>query len=134
MQEARIKTIAMPSDKRNNESNISAGWIMKQLDLAAGVAVKEFTQNRSVTIAMDEIHFKKPILVGDYVLCYADIAKVGKSSMDIALRVDVKRLSDDGFCEIKDLVSAKATFVSLDKHGKKIILSEELKNTLALQQ
>ncbi|WP_169711640.1 hypothetical protein [Campylobacter avium] len=31
MQEARIKTIAMPSDKRNNESNISAGWIMKQL-------------------------------------------------------------------------------------------------------
>ncbi|WP_297192986.1 hotdog domain-containing protein [uncultured Campylobacter sp.] len=133
MKDAQIKIIAMPSDKIGDKSVMSSGWITKIFDLAAGVVVKELTQNRSVTIAMDKIHFKKPILVGDYVLCYADIVKLGKSSIEIDMRIDVKRLCDEGFCELKDLASAKAIFVSLDKNGKKIILSEELKKKLHKQ-
>ncbi len=130
MQDAKIKIIAMPKDKSGDAFVMSAGWIAKIFDLAAGVAVKEFTHNRSVTVAVDNINFKKPILVGDYVLCYADIVKLGKSSMEIDMQIDVKRLCDEGFCEIKDLASAKATFVSIDKNGKKLILSDELKKSL----
>ncbi|NDJ26612.1 acyl-CoA thioesterase [Campylobacter sp. MIT 12-8780] len=122
MQEALIKTIAMPSDI-DKEGKISAGWVSKQLDLAAGVAVKELTGQRSVTIAMNNIHFKEPILVGDYVLCFARITKLGKSSIKIQLHIDLKRLDTQGFSLKKEVISAEATFVSLDKNGKKIDLS-----------
>lgn len=123
MQEALIKTIAMPSDI-DKEGKISAAFILAQLDLAAGIAVKELTGNRSVTIAMDKIHYKKPILLGDYVLCFAKITKLGKSSISLKLHIDVKRLDEKGFSLIKDVISAEATFVSLDKEGKKISLEK----------
>lgn len=123
MQEAQIKTIAMPSDI-DKEGKISAAFILAQLDLAAGIAVKELTGNRSVTIAMDKIHYKKPILLGDYVLCFAKITKLGKSSISLKLHIDVKRLDEKGFSLIKDVISAEATFVSLDKEGKKISLEK----------
>lgn len=129
MQEALIKTIAMPSDI-DKEGKISAAFILSQLDLAAGVAVKELTGNRSVTIAMDKIHYKKPILLGDYVLCFAKITKLGKSSISLKLHIDVKRLDEKGFSLIKDVISAEATFVSLDKEGRKISLEKySLKET-----
>lgn len=129
MQEAQIKTIAMPSDI-DKEGKISAAFILAQLDLAAGVAVKELTGNRSVTIAMDKIHYKKPILLGDYVLCFAKITKLGKSSISLQLHIDVKRLDEKGFSLIKDVISAEATFVSLDKEGRKISLEKcSLKKT-----
>lgn len=129
MQEAQIKTIAMPSDI-DKEGKISAAFILAQLDLAAGVAVKELTGNRSVTIAMDKIHYKKPILLGDYVLCFAKITKLGKSSISLQLHIDVKRLDEKGFSLIKDVISAEATFVSLDKEGRKISLEKySLKET-----
>lgn len=122
MQDALIKTIAMPSDV-DKDGQISTGFILRQLDLAAGVAVKELTGKRSVTIAMDSICFKKPILVGDYLLCYATITKLGKSSVSLKLHIDLKRLDEKGFSLHKDFVSAEATFVSLDKNGKKVDLS-----------
>ena len=123
MKDAAIKTIAMPSDL-DKEGKISPSFILCQLDLAAGVAVKELTGQRSVTIAMDKICFKEPILVGDYVLCYAEISKLGKSSIGLNLRIDLKRLDENGFSLRKEVVSAEATFVSLDKDGKKISLDE----------
>lgn len=123
MQEAQIKTIAMPSDI-DKEGKISAAFILTQLDLAAGIAVKELTGNRSVTIAMDKIHYKKPILLGDYVLCFAKITKLGKSSISLKLHIDVKRLDEKGFSLVKELISAEATFVSLDKEGRKISLEK----------
>ena len=119
----------MPSDI-DKEGKISAAFILAQLDLAAGVAVKELTGNRSVTIAMDKIHYKKPILLGDYVLCFAKITKLGKSSISLQLHIDVKRLDEKGFSLIKDVISAEATFVSLDKEGRKISLEKcSLKKT-----
>lgn len=123
MQEALIKTIAMPSNV-DKEGKISTGFILNQLDLAAGVAVKELTGQRSVTIAMDKICFKKPILVGDYLLCFAKITKLGKSSIWLKLHIDIKRLDEKGFSLIKDVITAEATFVSLDKEGKKISLEK----------
>ncbi|TQR57322.1 acyl-CoA thioesterase [Campylobacter troglodytis] len=126
MSEAKIKTIAMPSDL-DKEGRVSAGFVFKQLDLAAGVAVKELTGQRSVTIAMDKICFKEPVLVGDYVLCYAEISKLGKSSIGLSLHIDLKRLDENGFSLRQKAVSAEATFVSLDKNGKKIILDDKLK-------
>lgn len=123
MQEALIKTIAMPRDI-DKEGKISAAFILTQLDLAAGIAVKELTGNRSVTIAMDKIHYKKPILLGDYVLCFAKITKLGKSSISLKLHIDVKRLDEKGFSLVKELISAEATFVSLDKEGRKISLEK----------
>lgn len=123
MKDALIKTIAMPSDV-DKDGKISAGFVLRQLDLAAGVAVKELTGQRSVTIAMDKIHFKEPILVGDYLLCFAKITTLGKTSINLNLRIDAKRLGEKGFLLRKKLVTAQATFVSLDKNGKKVVLDK----------
>lgn len=119
MQDALIKVVAMSSDVDEN-GHLDAGFVFKQLDLAAGIAVKELTGQRSVTIAMDNIHFKEPILVGDYLLCYAKITKLGNTSIQIELHIDIKRLDDKGFSFKEKVVSAQANFVSLDKEGKKI--------------
>lgn len=132
MENALIKLIAMPSDVGKN-GDLTA-FILKQLDLAAGVAVKELTGQRSVTIAMDEIAFKVPILVGDYVLIYAQIVNLGKTSIKISLQIDIKRLTADGFTLKKSLVTATATFVSLDNHGKKVILDEKMREKFKKSQ
>lgn len=126
MHDAQIKIVAMPSDV-DKEGKIQAGWVLKQLDLAAGIAVKELTGQRSVTIAMDKVCFKEPILVGDYILCYASVMKTGKTSIRIQLQIDLKRLTENGFEEKKEVVSAEAVFVSLDKQGNKICMSDFLK-------
>lgn len=125
MENALIKLIAMPDDVGKN-GDLTA-FVLKQLDLAAGVAVKELTGSRSVTIAMDKIAFKAPILVGDYVLVNAQITHLGTSSINIALEIHAKRLSAKGFVLKKSLVSANATFVSLDKDGKKIKITQKMR-------
>ncbi|TQR34575.1 acyl-CoA thioesterase [Campylobacter sp. MIT 99-7217] len=121
MQCPQVKTIAMACDA-DSYGIMKTGWILSQLDLAAGIAVKEFTQKRSVTVSFDEICFHKPILVGDLILCYANIAKTGRTSISIDLKIDIKRLQKEGFILHEKLVSAKSVFVSLDENGKKIVL------------
>ena len=123
MQSPQVKTIAMACDA-DKYGVLKTGWVLSMLDLAGGIAVKEFTQKRSVTVSFDEVHFKSPILVGDLVLCYANIVKTGKSSISLELSIDVKRLQKEGFILHKNLVSAKSVFVSLDEKGKKVILEK----------
>lgn len=123
---AQIKIIAMP-DRADAQGFVKAGFIMQILDLCAGVLVKELTGKRSVTVSMDEICFKKPILVGDYIFALGRITALGASSIEISLQIALKRLCDEGFVFIDEVCSAKAVFISLDKSGKKIILDEDMR-------
>lgn len=77
----RILT-AMPSDT-NPDGDIFGGWLMSQMDLAAGAVSKRRAGGRTVTVAVEGFKFLAPVKVGDEVVIYADIKKEGRSSMDV---------------------------------------------------
>ena len=77
-----IRVIAMPADT-NPSGDIFGGWLMSQMDLAAGNAAARHSAGRSVTVAVDAMTFDRPVLVGDEVSVYAKIVRTGRSSMTI---------------------------------------------------
>ena len=79
-----IRVVAMPADA-NPYGDIFGGWLMGQMDTAAGLVASRHSGGRAVTIAMDGMTFHRPVFVGDEVSVYAKLAKVGSTSMTIAV-------------------------------------------------
>ena len=75
----RILT-AMPTDA-NPDGDVFGGWLMSQMDLAAGAVTKRRAGGRTVTVAVEGFKFLAPVSVGDEVIIYADITQTGRSSM-----------------------------------------------------
>jgi len=109
-----IRTIAMPADT-NPAGDIFGGWLMAQMDLAAGNTAARIARGRSTTIAVDGMHFLKPVCVGDEVTLFAELESVGRTSMKI--RVEAWRRARDGDKKEK-VTEALFTFVALDQRGR----------------
>ena len=77
-----IRVTAMPADA-NPYGDIFGGWLMAQMDLAAGSIASRHSHGRAVTVAVDAMTFHRPVFVGDEVSVYARLAGVGRSSMKI---------------------------------------------------
>ena len=88
-----IRTIAMPSDT-NPAGDIFGGWLMSQMDLAAGNAAARRARGRCVTVAVDGMVFHTPVHVGDEVSVHADLISTERTSMKF--RVEAWRRSRDG--------------------------------------
>ncbi len=112
--EPAIRTIAMPADT-NPAGDIFGGWLMAQMDLAAGNLAARTSRGRSATIAVEGIKFLSPVFIGDEVSLYADLEAVGRSSMTI--HVEAWRRSRDGDRREK-VTDARFTFVALDNGGQ----------------
>jgi acyl-CoA thioesterase YciA len=109
-----IRTIAMPADT-NPAGDIFGGWLMSQMDLAAGSVASLTSHGRSATIAVEGMKFHRPVKVGDEVSLYAEMVRVGRSSMQI--HVEAWRRERDR--ETGETVTeATFTFVALDETGK----------------
>lgn len=109
-----IRTIAMPADT-NPAGDIFGGWLMAQMDLAAGNTAARVARGRSATIAVDGIQFLKPVYVGDEVTLFAELESVGRTSMKI--KVEAWRRARDGD-ESEKVTEAVFTFVALDQRGR----------------
>jgi acyl-CoA thioesterase YciA len=109
-----IRTIAMPSDT-NPAGDIFGGWLMAQMDLAAGNAAARRARGRCATVAVDAIVFHSPVQVGDEVTVYADVESVGRTSMK--LRVSAWRRPRDGDAS-SQVTQALFTFVAIDAAGR----------------
>jgi len=109
-----IRTIAMPADT-NPAGDIFGGWLMAQMDLAAGNTAARVARGRSATISVDGIQFLKPVYVGDEVTLFAELESVGRTSMKI--RVEAWRRARDGD-ESEKVTDALFTFVALDQRGR----------------
>lgn len=81
-----IRTIAMPADT-NPAGDIFGGWLMAQMDLAAGNVAARRARGRCATISVEAMTFHHPVFVGDEVSIYAEILKVGRSSIRIHVEV-----------------------------------------------
>ncbi len=124
--EPAIRTIAMPADT-NPAGDIFGGWLMAQMDLAAGNAAGRRARGRCATVAVDKIIFHSPVFVGDEVSLYATIVKVGRTSMTID--IEAWRRSRDGEDQVK-VTQASFTFVALDQGRRPRTLPPEPAETL----
>lgn len=108
-----IRVTAMPADA-NAYGDIFGGWLLSLMDSGAGLVAARRAKGRAVTVAMDAVEFHAPVKVGDEVSVYAEITRVGRTSIQIA--VDAFRR--ERHLEDEELVtSATFTFVAVDDHG-----------------
>ena len=117
-----IRTIAMPSDT-NPAGDIFGGWLMAQMDLAAGNAAARRARGRCVTIAVDGMAFLSPVHVGDEVSLYARMQSIGRTSMKIL--VEAWRRPRHAFDSVQ-VTKALFTFVAIDDDGRPRPVPEEI--------
>lgn len=109
-----IRTIAMPADT-NPAGDIFGGWLMSQMDLAAGNLAALTARGRAATVAVDGMRFHLPVKVGDEVSLFANITKRGRTSMHI--HVTAWRRGRDR-AESEKVTCATFVFVALDHEGR----------------
>ncbi|MDQ7263282.1 acyl-CoA thioesterase [Paracoccus sp. PS-1] len=112
--EPAIRTTAMPADT-NPAGDIFGGWLMSQMDLAAGNVAARRARGRCATVAVDSFTFHQPVKVGDEVSVFARILREGRSSMQ--LHVEAWRRSREGV-EMQKVTQATFVFVALDANGR----------------
>ncbi len=113
--ELATRTVAMPCDT-NPSGDIFGGWLMSQMDIAGGVTASNRAQGRIVTVAVEGMVFHKPVYVGNVVCCYAEIQKVGTTS--ITVRIEAWALRRDSTPRVK-VTEGIFTYVALDEQGRK---------------
>jgi len=112
--EPAVRTLAMPADT-NPSGDIFGGWVLAQMDLAAGIVAGQRAQSRVATAALDGMSFHKPVYVGDLVSCYARVVRVGRSSM--AVQVDTFVLRRRTGEEVR-VTEGRFTIVAIDEQGR----------------
>jgi acyl-CoA thioesterase YciA len=88
--EPALRAIAMPADA-NPHGDIFGGWLLSQMDLAGGTVATRRAKGRTVTVAITGMTFHRPVFIGDEVTCYADIIKVGNTSITVKVESWVRR-------------------------------------------
>ncbi|MBT5266804.1 MAG: acyl-CoA thioesterase [Rhodospirillaceae bacterium] len=121
--EMQIRTVAMPSDTNPN-GDIFGGWVLSQMDLAGGTAASLKARGRVATVAIEGMSFHKPVRVGDVLCCYADLERIGRTSL--ALHVEAWALRSRSYEAKRVLVTeGEFVFVALDPEGKPRPLKSE---------
>lgn len=88
--EPALRAIAMPADA-NPRGDIFGGWLLSQMDLAGSTVAIRRAKSRVATVAVTSMTFRKPVFVGDEVSCYAEIVKVGTTSITVKIESWVRR-------------------------------------------
>ncbi|WP_075613418.1 acyl-CoA thioesterase [Allorhizobium taibaishanense] len=103
----------MPADT-NPAGDIFGGWVLAQMDAAAGIRSSERAKGRTVTAAVKEVSFKRPVKVGDTVCIYTSVEQVGRTSMMLYVECWVRRQFSQ---ERQKVTDAHFIMVALDGAG-----------------
>ena len=110
------RSVAMPANTNPN-GDIFGGWIMSEMDIAAGMFAKQIAGGRVTTVCVDAITFLRPVKVGDTVTCYGRLGRVGRTSMKILIEVwtagALEKIEEE-----QCVTEAEFTFVAIDEHGR----------------
>ncbi|MFO0278191.1 MAG: acyl-CoA thioesterase [Planctomycetota bacterium] len=109
-----IRTSAMPADT-NPAGDIFGGWLLAQMDLAAGSAATRRARGRCATVALDAMAFLKPVYVGDEVTLYAKVTKVGRTSLQIRVEAWRRARAEEASARVTE---ATFTFVAHDEERR----------------
>jgi acyl-CoA thioesterase YciA len=108
------RTLAMPADT-NPAGDIFGGWVLSQMDIAAGICAGQRAQTRVVTVALDGMSFIRPVKVGDILGVYTDVVEVGRTSMIVHVEAWVRR-ERIGLRE--KVTEGNFKFVAIDDSGR----------------
>ena len=97
----------------NANGHIFGGWVLSQMDIAAGIVAAREADGPVATVAIDAMEFIAPILLRDLVSVYATVERIGRTS--IAIRIEVIASRDRGKREVK-VTEGLFTFVALDEN------------------
>ena len=109
-----LRVVPRPGDINAN-GHIFGGWVLSQMDIAAGIVAAREADGPVATVAIDAMEFIEPILLHDLISVYAWVERIGTTS--IAIRIEVVASRDRGKREVK-VTEALFTFVALDENHR----------------
>ena len=112
--EPTLRVVPMPSDV-NVTGDIFGGWIMSHVDVAGAIPAIRTACGRVATVAVNSFVFKQPVLIGDLVSFYAEVARIGRTSITVNVEVYAER----GIrCEVVKVTEATLTYVAVGDDRK----------------
>jgi uncharacterized protein (TIGR00369 family) len=115
VKESQLTTaIQMNPEDANPAGNVHGGVIMKHVDTAAGVVAIRHARKITVTASIDRLDFHHPVFVGDLLILKASVNMVGRTSLEVGVRVEAEDLLTG---EVRHTASAYLTFVALNEEG-----------------
>ena len=109
-----LRVVPGPSDINAN-GHIFGGWVLSQMDIAAGIVASREAQGHVATVAIEAMKFLQPIHLRDLISVFAEVERVGRTSMGVRIEVIAHR--DLGATEVK-VTEGLFTFVALDANHR----------------
>ena len=111
-----LRVVPMPADLNQN-GDVFGGWVMAQVDVAGAIPAMRRARGRVATVSVNSFLFKQPVSVGDIVSLYAEIARVGRTSITVKVEVYAER----NYCNpvVVKVTEAELTYVAIDGDGMK---------------
>ena len=109
-----LRVVPRPGDINAN-GHIFGGWVLSQMDIAAGIVASRAAEGAVATVAIEAMKFITPILLHDLISVYAWVERIGRTS--IRIRIEVIATRDRGNEEVK-VTEAGFTFVALDENHR----------------
>ena len=116
--DAELRTVAMPADT-NAYGDIFGGWLLAQMDLAAGSYAIMRARGRVATVGIEAMSFHRPVYVGDLVSCFCRTQAVGNTSITVHVETWARRRLAHHFGETVKVTEGSFTFVALNEDGSK---------------
>lgn len=110
-----IRVMATPADT-NSAGDIFGGWLMSQVDIAGSIIARRRANGRIVTVAVNSFEFRQPVFVGDLISCYAEITRIGTTSLTINVKAFAERQKETH--EVIFVTEADLTYVAVDEHSR----------------
>jgi acyl-CoA thioesterase YciA len=114
IREPMLRVVPGPTDINAN-GHIFGGWVLSQMDIAGGIAASRRAQGAVATVAIERMEFITPIHLRDVISVYAEVERVGRTSMGV--RIEVVASRDRGATELK-VTEGVFTFVALDENHR----------------
>ncbi len=112
--ELATRTLAMPADANPN-GDIFGGWVLSQMDIAGGITASVRARGRVATVAVDAMTFHLPVFVGDVLCTYAEIEKVGTTSLTLHIEAWAQRARQGARVQVTE---GRFVFVAIDDRGQ----------------
>ena len=110
-----LRVMPMPADANQN-GDIFGGWIMAQVDIAGGTIAGRLARGRVATVAVKEFVFKQPVQIGDVLSFYAELERIGNTSITVNVEVYAERGRSEA--KVVKVTEAALTYVAIDLDGK----------------
>lgn len=99
----------------NNLGHVFGGVILSLIDRVAAVAAIRHARQSCVTVSIDRVDFHEPIHLGELVVAHASVNFVGKTSMEVGVRIEAEHLVSG---VRRHTNSCYVTFVAIDRDGR----------------